>query len=157
MEWGRWQGGGVECPVIIMIDNWLIFTIRGVLTTTHWDQSINMISIISDISNAIKCTRSTRVPANTTKMLIQCCFNVGPASKTVGQHWNGISEYLKRRWFNVDSTLAQRLRHWPNIESTLDLRCVFDGIDPNHCWSLCQGWFLNLFYRRCRIYSGFYF
>ena len=35
------------------------------------------------------------VPGNRTQQtraLIQCCFNVGPASKTVGRHWNKIDQ-----------------------------------------------------------------
>ena len=50
---------------------------------------------------------------------IWCCFNVGPASKTVDQHWNSIGWMPSARWVaskhtknNISTTSAQRLRRW---------------------------------------------
>ena len=47
----------------------------------------------------------------------QCCFNVGPASKTVGQHWNSIGWMPRVCW--VAHVSSRRLFRALNIESNL--------------------------------------
>ena len=45
------------------------------------------------------------------KALNQCCFNVGPVSQTIGQHWNkiGSTPYVHLRWPSIETTLVQAL------------------------------------------------
>ena len=38
-----------------------------------------------------------RVPSKR-GIFAQCCFNVGPATKTVGQHWNNIGWMIRACW-----------------------------------------------------------
>ena len=73
-----------------------------------------------------------------------CCFNVGPASLTMGQHltntcsisrlcWGPFPEWVTawdnavpantRQWINAGLMLAQRLRRWPNISPAL-VQCL---------------------------------
>ena len=63
--------------------------------------------------------------------LKQCCFNAGPASQTVGQHWANIvlsycvSDSALRmtsgifQRLNVDLVLGQRRRRWANTKPAM--------------------------------------
>ena len=67
----------------------------------------------------------------------QCCFNVGSASQTVGQHWNIIGWMPRVCWslipastgyrVKIDLILAHRLQHLANIDSM-----------PRVCWPLIR-------------------
>ena len=68
--------------------------------------------------------------------ITQCCFNVGPASKTVGQNWNSIglmprvshipasTKTLNQCWISVDPASWTMGQHWSNIKS---MYCVYWG------------------------------
>ena len=49
--------------------------------------------------------------------LTQCCFNVGPASATLIEHWNNIGSMYRVCWVNSFSTNMTHTR-WPDVGST---------------------------------------
>ena len=78
-----------------------------------------------------------------------CCFDVGPASLMMGQHWTNTCSMSHlcwgpspdwvtawdnavpantRHWTNAGLLLAQHLRHWPNISPALVQCLVLAGV-----------------------------
>ena len=75
----------------------------------------------------------------------QCCFNAGPASQTVAQHWNNwvvievchcnrgheircnVTQWTLRHTSNVGFMLNQRLWRWPNNDPQSDQCLLFTG------------------------------
>ena len=57
----------------------------------------------------------------------QCCFNAGPASKTLAQHWNSIEWIPRVCW----DTMAKCWANIPDFVPTLVRVCNF------YCWLYC--------------------
>ena len=83
----------------------------------------------TDLSTAARSPgRGTRQgPPQKHRTLTQLCFNAGPASQTLDQHWNRIGGISRGRWVLttdrpiVGSMMAHRLRHWPGNDPTWGL------------------------------------
>ena len=109
------------------------------------------------LSNSLLFTRRWCV-ARWIPVCPECCFNAGPASQTVGQHWHNIARTPrvllgasskkilavhdsnhptnKRRWSKVGLMLARHLRQRPKIKPTLD-QILFQRWNGRRCPTNC--------------------
>ena len=84
--------------------------------------------------------------------LTQWCFNVGPASQTVGKHWpiigstyrvcsvaapNSMTTQQTREFYRI-WPLVHRSRRWPNIKSILVKRLVLWKMKPRNGQLTCR-------------------
>ena len=59
----------------------------------------------------------------------QCCFNVGPASKTVGQHWNSIGSMPRVCWEWLVFAELSRTSFWQLLQPSMLVEGRFNVVD----------------------------